>query len=162
MFRSDGQPEARPSVFKSSKASLVLIYRPLASGAESQHFQFRICDECTVFVAELLCLNFAIKWITEQNSVLSGYLICTDSLSSLDSLKCICSSNDIVVEIQKQFKSLKDKNVSVDFAFIRGHMGLLGNDRTDWLAKAAIKRKTVTITVNIPLSFYKITKEKER
>ncbi|GFT91881.1 hypothetical protein TNCV_3840331 [Trichonephila clavipes] len=39
------------------------------SGVESENFQFRIRDECTVFVAELLCLNFAVKWITEQNSV---------------------------------------------------------------------------------------------
>ncbi|GFU41917.1 uncharacterized protein TNCV_3364041 [Trichonephila clavipes] len=58
-----------------------------------------------VFVAELLCLNFAVKWIIEQNSVISEYLICTDSLSSLDSLKCISSSNNIIVEIQKQLKS---------------------------------------------------------
>ncbi|GFT17747.1 uncharacterized protein TNCV_2588341 [Trichonephila clavipes] len=57
------------------------------SGVESENFQFRIRDECTVFVAELLCLNFAVKWITEQNSVISEYVICTDSLSSLDSLK---------------------------------------------------------------------------
>ncbi|GFW15816.1 uncharacterized protein TNCV_3583141 [Trichonephila clavipes] len=57
------------------------------SGVESENFQFRIRDECSVFVAELLCLNFAVKWITEQNSVISEYLICTDSLSSLDSLK---------------------------------------------------------------------------
>ncbi|GFX40890.1 sucrase-isomaltase, intestinal [Trichonephila clavipes] len=59
------------------------------SGVESENFQFRIRDERTVFVAELLCLNFAVKWITEQNSVISEYLICTDSLSSLDSLKKI-------------------------------------------------------------------------
>ncbi|GFY00135.1 RNase H domain-containing protein [Trichonephila clavipes] len=49
------------------------------SGVESENFQFRIRDECTVFVAELLCLNFAVKWITEQNSVISEYLTCTDS-----------------------------------------------------------------------------------
>ncbi|GFX01680.1 uncharacterized protein TNCV_4279601 [Trichonephila clavipes] len=59
------------------------------SGVESENFQFRIRDECTVFVAELLCLNFAVKWITKQNSVNSKYLICTDSLSSLDSLKAV-------------------------------------------------------------------------
>ncbi|GFV33656.1 RNase H domain-containing protein [Trichonephila clavipes] len=95
------------------------------SGVESENFQFRIRDECTVFVAELLCLNFAVKWITEQNSVISEYLICTDSLSSLDSLKCISSSNNIIVEIQKQLKSLRDKNISIDFAFVRGHTGVL-------------------------------------
>ncbi|GFU13099.1 RNase H domain-containing protein [Trichonephila clavipes] len=31
------------------------------SGVESENFQFRIRDECTVFVVELLCLNFAVK-----------------------------------------------------------------------------------------------------
>ncbi|GFT76568.1 RNase H domain-containing protein [Trichonephila clavipes] len=130
------------------------------SGVESENFQLRIRDECTVFVAEFLCLNFAVKWITEQNSVISEYLICTDSLSSLDSLKCISSSNNIIVEIQKQLKSLRDKNISIDFAFVRGHTGVLGNERADWLAKAATKRK-IDIDVNIPKSFYKkITKEK--
>ncbi|GFV56581.1 RNase H domain-containing protein [Trichonephila clavipes] len=130
------------------------------SGVESENFQFRIRDECTVFVAELLCLNFAVKWITEQNSVISEYLICTDSLSSLDSLKCISSSNNIIVEIQKQLKCLRDKNISIDFAFVRGHTGVLGNERADWLSKAATKRK-IDIDVNIPKSFYKkITKER--
>ncbi|GFT05202.1 RNase H domain-containing protein [Trichonephila clavipes] len=131
------------------------------SGVESENFQFRIREECTVFVAELLYLNFAVKWITEQNSVISEYLICTDSLSSLDSLKCISSSNNIIVEIQKQLKSLRDKNISIDFAFVRGRTGVLGNERADWLAKAATKRK-IDIDVNIPKSFYKkITKERK-
>ncbi|GFU51300.1 DUF1758 domain-containing protein [Trichonephila clavipes] len=39
-------------------------------------------------------------------------------------------------------------------------MGVLGNERADWLAKAATKRK-IDIDVNIPKSFYKkITKER--
>ncbi|GFU92472.1 RNase H domain-containing protein [Trichonephila clavipes] len=130
------------------------------SGVESENFQFKIRHECTVFVAELLCLNFTVKWIFEQNSVISEYLICTDSLSSLDSLKCISSSNNIIVEIQKQLKSLRDKHISIDFAFVRGHTGVLGNERADWLAKAATKRK-IDIDVNIPKSFYKkITNER--
>ncbi|GFV06862.1 RNase H domain-containing protein [Trichonephila clavipes] len=130
------------------------------SGVESENFQFRIRDERTVFVAELLCLNFAVKWITEHNSVISEYLICTDSLSSLDSLKCISSSNNIIVEIQNQLKSLRDKNISIDFAFVLGHTGVLGNEQADWLAKAATKRK-IDIEVNIPKSFYKkSTKER--
>ncbi|GFT29565.1 uncharacterized protein TNCV_4890321 [Trichonephila clavipes] len=101
-------------------ALVVFIHR---SDVELEHFQFRIRNECSIFVAELLCLSFAIKWITEQNSIVSDYLIRTDSLSSLDSLKCICSSNNLIVEIQKQLKSLKDKNISIDFAFVRGPTG---------------------------------------
>ncbi|GFX65336.1 transposable element Tc1 transposase [Trichonephila clavipes] len=86
--------------------------------------------------------------------------LCTDSLSSLDSLKCISSSNNIIVEIQKQLKSLSDKTILIDFAFVRGHTGVLGNERADWLAKAATKHK-IRIDVNIPKSIYKIiTKER--
>ncbi|GFU91418.1 uncharacterized protein TNCV_2541861 [Trichonephila clavipes] len=119
----------------------------------------QIHDECTVFVAELLCLNFAIEWIAEQNSVISEYLICTDSLTSLDYLKCISSSNNIIIEIQKQLKSLKDKNISIDFTFVVGHTGVVGNERADWLAKAKTKRK-IDITDNFPKLFYKITKKR--
>ncbi|GFV61864.1 RNase H domain-containing protein [Trichonephila clavipes] len=75
--------------YTDGRVGFVFVFR---SGVESEHFQFRICDECTVFVAELLCPNFTIKWITEQNSVNSDYLICTDSL------KCTSLSN-IIVEI---------------------------------------------------------------
>ncbi|GFV56489.1 RNase H domain-containing protein [Trichonephila clavipes] len=41
------------------------------SGVESENFQLRIRDECTVFVAELLCLNSAVKWINEEKIVSS-------------------------------------------------------------------------------------------
>ncbi|GFV36615.1 uncharacterized protein TNCV_104361 [Trichonephila clavipes] len=120
----------------------------------------RIIHPPNTLVAELLCLNFAVKWITEQNSVISEYLICTDSLSFLNSLKCISSSNNIIVEIQKQLKSLRDKNIAIYFAFVRGHTGVLGNERADWLAKPATNRK-IDIDVNIPKSFYKkITNER--
>ncbi|GFW27867.1 hypothetical protein TNCV_767471 [Trichonephila clavipes] len=75
----------------------------------------------------------------------------------MDSLTYISSSNNIIVEIQKQ---LKDKNTSIDFAFVHGHTGILGNERADWLSKAATKRK-IDITVNNPKSFYKkIMKER--
>ncbi|GFU98438.1 hypothetical protein TNCV_3652691 [Trichonephila clavipes] len=55
---------------------------------------------------------------------------------------------------------LRDKNISIDFGFFRGHMDILGDERADGFAKAATKRK-INITVNIPKPFYKkITKER--
>ncbi|GFW78976.1 hypothetical protein TNCV_214091 [Trichonephila clavipes] len=59
--------------------------------------------------------------------------------------------NYIIIEIQKQIKSLKDKNISIDFAFVHGHMGVLGNEQVDWLAKAATKHK-IDIAINIPIN----------
>ncbi|GFT59989.1 uncharacterized protein TNCV_2686781 [Trichonephila clavipes] len=43
--------------------SAFVVFR---SGFESENLQFRIRDECTVFVAELLCLNLVVKRFTEQ------------------------------------------------------------------------------------------------
>ncbi|GFX36498.1 hypothetical protein TNCV_1254711 [Trichonephila clavipes] len=104
-------------------------------------------------------LKFALK--TKQNSVISDYLICTDSFYSLDSLKYISSSNNKIIEIQKQLKSLEDKNISIVFASVRGPTGVLGNERADRLVKAAAATKLeIDIAVNIPKSFYKITKER--
>ncbi|GFS88628.1 uncharacterized protein TNCV_1462291 [Trichonephila clavipes] len=75
-----------------------LVSHLLCSGVvlNPRTFNLEFVMNAQFFVAELLCLNFAVKWITEQNSVISEYLICTDSLSSLDSLKCISSSNNII------------------------------------------------------------------
>ncbi|GFW62516.1 hypothetical protein TNCV_589431 [Trichonephila clavipes] len=78
----------------------------------------------------------------------------------MESLKFISSSNIIIVEKQKHLKILKDKNISIYFAFGCGHAGVLGNERADCLAKVATLRK-IDIAVNIPNSFYKkIMKER--
>ncbi|GFT14796.1 hypothetical protein TNCV_3482701 [Trichonephila clavipes] len=114
-----------------------------------------------MFIVEHLCLNFAIKWITEQNSVISDYHIYTNSPSSLDSLKCISSSNNIIIQIQNKLNCLKDKTsqFAFVFAFVRRHTVVLGNEWADWLAKATIKRK-IGSAVSIPKSFYKNKKER--
>ncbi|GFU44280.1 RNase H domain-containing protein [Trichonephila clavipes] len=98
--------------------------------------------------------------IVRTEAISEDFLDTTAVLLKLSIFATHSSSNNIIVEIQKQLKSLRDKNFSIDFAFVRGHTGVLGNERADWLAKAATKRK-IDIDVNIPKSFYKkITKER--
>ncbi|GFV19858.1 hypothetical protein TNCV_480841 [Trichonephila clavipes] len=53
-----------------------------------------------------------------------------------------------------QIEGLKDKNISIDFAFVRGHTGVIGNERVYWLAKDATKLKN-DITIHIPKPFYR-------
>lgn len=43
----------------------------IREGFELEQRQFVISNKCTVLVAELLCLHFDSKWITEQNSAVS-------------------------------------------------------------------------------------------
>ncbi|GFV86908.1 RNase H domain-containing protein [Trichonephila clavipes] len=72
-------------------------------GVEYVTFQHRLRDECSVFQAELLCINLAVKLIQDslrQDGTLN-FLICTDSLHSI-----VCSTgnlgNDRVDQLAKE------------------------------------------------------------
>ncbi|GFX43861.1 RNase H domain-containing protein [Trichonephila clavipes] len=71
-------------------------------GVKNATFQHRLRDECSVFQAELLCINLVVKLI--QDSLRQGgtlnFLICTDSLSSLQCLLSVNSTEKLVVEVQ--------------------------------------------------------------
>ncbi|GFS60576.1 RNase H domain-containing protein [Trichonephila clavipes] len=73
-------------------------------GVENVTFQHRLRDECSVFQAELLCINLVVKLI--QDSLRQGgtlnFLICTDSLSSLHCLLSVNSTEKLVVELAKE------------------------------------------------------------
>ncbi|GBL85199.1 hypothetical protein AVEN_222690-1 [Araneus ventricosus] len=105
--------------------------------------QFRIREECSVLQAELLCITQAVNWIrTNENlygNLSSNFLICNDSLSSLYALNCITSPNRLIVKTQTNLSFLQGRGVQVFFSFVRGHIGIYGNERADCLAKEANK-----------------------
>lgn len=53
----------------------------------------------------------------EQTDAVSEYLICNDTISSLDILKCSSSLNDVILEIQRQLNHLKNNNIPVAYEF---------------------------------------------
>ncbi|GFT19720.1 retrovirus-related Pol polyprotein from type-1 retrotransposable element R1 4 [Trichonephila clavipes] len=59
--------------------------------------QSRTRDECSVFLAELLCTAQAVSWICNNEILSSNFLICSDSLSSLCALNNINSQNKLIV-----------------------------------------------------------------
>ncbi|GFT44992.1 RNase H domain-containing protein [Trichonephila clavipes] len=122
-------------------------------GVEYVTFQHRLRDECSVFQAELLCINLAVKLI--QDSLRQGgtlnFLICTDSLSSLHCLLNVNSTEKLVVEVQSILFYL---DCDIHFSYVRGHSGNLGNDRADQLAKEATCQD-VNLLMSVPLSHWK-------
>ncbi|GBL75670.1 hypothetical protein AVEN_154982-1 [Araneus ventricosus] len=121
---------------------------------ETEVHQFRIRDECSVFQAELLCIAQAVNWIRTNENLSSNFLICSDSLSSLYALNCITSPNRLIVKTQTNLNFLHGRGVKVFFSFVRGHIGIYGNERADWLAKEATKLIDF-IPVTVRKSFYK-------
>ncbi|GFY31183.1 RNase H domain-containing protein [Trichonephila clavipes] len=97
--------------------------------------QYRIRDECSVFQAELLCIAQAVSWICNNEILSSNFLICSDSLSSLCALNNIYSQNKLIVKTHINLDFLRSRGVPVFFSFVRGHTGIYGNERADWLAK---------------------------
>ncbi|GFY60880.1 hypothetical protein TNIN_418281 [Trichonephila inaurata madagascariensis] len=79
-------------------------------GIEKVTFQLLLRDECSVFLAEQLCINLVVKVI--QNSLrpdgTHNFLIYTDSLFSLHSLLSVNSTEKLVVEVQSIMYYLED------------------------------------------------------
>ncbi|GFT26116.1 RNase H domain-containing protein [Trichonephila clavipes] len=122
--------------------------------------QFRIRDECSVFQAELLCIAQAVSWICNNEILSLNFLICSDSLSSLCALNNIYSQNKLIVKTHINLDFLRSRGVQVFFSFVRGHTGIYGNERADWLAKEATKLRDLVPT-SIPKSYHKkVFKEK--
>nr|XP_042903993.1 uncharacterized protein LOC122270499 [Parasteatoda tepidariorum] len=124
------------------------------NGTENVTAKHRLHNECTVFQAELLCINLVVKWI--QNSFSENqifkYLICTDSLSSLFLLRDTTSTEKLVVEIHSILNALE--NVTIHFSYVRGHSGILGNERADQLAREATCGE-IDLRVSVPASHWK-------
>ncbi|KFM73627.1 RNA-directed DNA polymerase from mobile element jockey, partial [Stegodyphus mimosarum] len=121
-----------------------LAYVVLHHGFELEYKLLRIPNECSVFQAELLCISESIKWISNNYSLSAKFLIRTDSLSSLYSLRNIFTCNKLIVTSYALLKDLNNKGVDVIFSYVRGHTGNQGNERADWLAKQAANLQVIT------------------
>ncbi|GBN04054.1 hypothetical protein AVEN_259791-1 [Araneus ventricosus] len=106
---------------------------------ETEVHQFRIRDERNVFQAVLLCIAQAVNWIRTSANFSFNFLIWSDSLSSLYALNCINSPNRLIIKSQINLSFLQGRGVKVFFSFVRGHIGIYGNRRADWLRKEATK-----------------------
>jgi len=84
-----------------------------------------------------MAMILALKWILEAQPprviILSDCLAGLTALSSWNS-----SSNSLIVEVLLLLKRTFDLDIHVAFCWIPGHVGLAGNDKADFAAKAAL------------------------
>ena len=108
-------------------------------------------SENSVFQAELMAILQAIKWFKTTNY--TSCLINSDSLSGLNALQDTQTTDYLTQQILHQLHSTEKH---IYFSWVRGHVGLHGNERADALAReAAINSHSNFLFTPFPLSFIK-------
>ena len=80
-------------------------------------------------------------------------LIKTDSYSALLAIRDGFSRSLLVNEIQSTLLELQTKSLIVRILWTKVHVGTVGNERADELAKEATERQEIDIFIDIPLSY---------
>ena len=93
----------------------------------------------------------AVEHISSRPS--SSFVIFSDSLSALTILQSCLVSHPLVLKILEWLFRLSIKKKSVQFCWVRSHVGIPGNEHVDALARSATVSRT-TSTYPLPASDY--------
>ena len=96
--------------------------------------------------AEQVAIILALTWLQSYRP--RSAVICSDSLSTLQMLQN--SQNDrqnLILEILLQIQDLNHNGTNISFVWIPSHCGINGNEMADNLAKLALKKSGVDVTV---------------
>ena len=118
----------------------------------------RISDNTAITTAEIKAIDLALQKIKKE--LLKGkcptnkkILICSDSLSAaeaLESQKSNTSRPDLTQRIHKISQTLKTQyNMSLTLLWIPSHVGILGNEKADSLAKKALSSPKVHLDIKL-------------
>lgn len=90
---------------------------------------------CSVFTAELVAIFRALDHISHTCTAWESYVNCSDSLSGLRALDQCFPWHPLVIAIQESLHAFKQSGQSVVFIWTLGHIGIVGNELADRLAK---------------------------
>ncbi len=118
--------------------------------SQNYNYFIRLPDICGIYTAELTAILYALKYIKNKN--LKKAVICTDSSSSLLTLKSVGHyRNHLVYNIRELVKHFSVNQCQIKFLWIPSHVGIPGNERADFLAKFSLQGPTIT-DFQVPLS----------
>jgi ribonuclease HI len=102
---------------------------------ENNSFTFRLNDSVSTYTTEAYAILKALEYIQTSNYV--KFLILTDSINVLHSLKNTFSDNQMVTKILELTHKLHSLGKVIAFMWIPSHIGINGNEQVDLLAKTA-------------------------
>lgn len=112
---------------------------------------FKLSPTCSVFQAELYAIKEAVQWCIENKY---SARIFSDSQAALLSITDKFNLNPNSVQIRNSIKYFVQH---LCLCWIRGHQGIVGNERADQLAKTAASSSLHFSYTKCPISYVKNT-----
>ncbi|XP_045770435.1 uncharacterized protein LOC123870963 [Maniola jurtina] len=114
-----------------------------------------LASYCSVYQAEAVALREAVKTMVKDRRFRKAFIL-SDSRATLDSLRNPSALHPIIAEIKDLISKLNEMEGEAQFFWVKAHIGIVGNERADELAKlAATSCKTVPVCDRFPVSFAK-------
>ncbi|CAC5400722.1 unnamed protein product [Mytilus coruscus] len=110
----------------------------------------RTSDNLSVYTTEMTAIYQSLKWLFSNQQPGQKVVILTDSYSAIQSIQNNVSSRpDILEPIQILACRLKQKNIEVTIEWIPAHVGILGNEQVDKLAKLALSNDKIDLNLSL-------------
>ena len=110
--------------------------------------KYRLTDDTKIHTAELVAIKESLNWIIE-NKTRDKFIILSDSLSALQTIKAECSNSrpNLLLQILTIIGEINKQESDVVFAWIPSHVGIPGNEMADQLAKQATEENIINYVV---------------
>ena len=99
----------------------------------------RLADGSSIFSAELEGILMAIRKIKKMERRTKNFAIYIDSLSAVDAVKNKCYKNSRLLKIYDLIRNIQS-HVYITFVWVPAHVGILGNESVDKIAKSALTK----------------------
>lgn len=97
---------------------------------------------CSIFTAEMYAILKAVT-LANQSTKNRKTIICTDSLTAINTICSIYPTNPLTVQTQDLISTISKAGKSVTFLWVPSHCGILGNEKADKCAQEAVTLENI-------------------
>ena len=131
----------------------IAIYK---SGVLIKSLRYKLNNRCTNNQAEQLAILKALQHTVNIHAEVKTATVYTDSRITLDSLRNSGIHTTLVEKIRQQLVDMKKMQWHIQFSWVKAHVGILGNETADTLAKeVATSTDTPECYDKVPISVVK-------